>query len=59
MKLMHNADFHIGKHVNEFSMLDNQKYLLFFKGVTSVKIFIAGPRALKTIDKKVEEGLKK
>ncbi len=28
MKLMHIADLHIGKRVNEFSMLDDQKYIL-------------------------------
>ena len=28
MKLMHIADLHIGKRVNEFSMLEDQKYIL-------------------------------
>lgn len=28
MKLLHTADLHIGKVVNEFSMLDDQKYIL-------------------------------
>ena len=28
MKLMHLADLHIGKRVNEFSMIDDQKYIL-------------------------------
>ena len=28
MKLMHFADLHIGKRVNEFSMLEDQKYIL-------------------------------
>ena len=28
MKFLHIADLHIGKHVNEFSMLEDQKYIL-------------------------------
>ena len=28
MKLLHVADLHIGKIVNEFSMLEDQKYIL-------------------------------
>ncbi|UWG95431.1 exonuclease SbcCD subunit D [Dehalobacter sp. DCM] len=28
MKLLHTADLHIGKRVNEFSMLDDQEYIL-------------------------------
>ncbi len=28
MKLLHTADLHIGKRVNEFSMLEDQKYIL-------------------------------
>ena len=28
MKLMHLSDLHIGKRVNEFSMLEDQKYIL-------------------------------
>ena len=28
MKLLHLADLHIGKRVNEFSMLEDQKYIL-------------------------------
>ena len=34
MKLFHLSDLHIGKRVNEFSMLEDQKYILRrdFKG---------------------------
>lgn len=28
MKLFHLSDLHIGKRVNEFSMLEDQKYIL-------------------------------
>lgn len=28
MKLIHLSDLHIGKRVNEFSMLEDQKYIL-------------------------------
>ncbi len=28
MKLLHISDLHIGKRVNEFSMLEDQKYIL-------------------------------
>ena len=28
MKLMHLSDLHIGKRVNEFSMIEDQKYIL-------------------------------
>ncbi|MFB0919523.1 MAG: metallophosphoesterase, partial [Oscillospiraceae bacterium] len=28
MKLIHLSDFHIGKRVNEFSMLEDQEYIL-------------------------------
>ena len=28
MKIIHLADLHIGKRVNEFSMIDDQKYIL-------------------------------
>ena len=28
MKLIHLADLHIGKRVNEFSMIEDQKYIL-------------------------------
>ena len=28
MKLLHLSDLHIGKRVNEFSMLEDQKYIL-------------------------------
>ena len=28
MKLMHLSDLHIGKRVNEFSMIDDQKFIL-------------------------------
>ena len=29
MKLFHLSDLHIGKRVNEFSMLEDQKYIVF------------------------------
>ena len=28
MKLIHLSDLHLGKRVNEFSMLDDQQYIL-------------------------------
>ena len=28
MKLLHISDLHLGKRVNEFSMLEDQKYIL-------------------------------
>ena len=28
MKILHTSDLHIGKRVNEFSMIDDQKYIL-------------------------------
>ena len=28
MKLMHISDLHLGKRVNEFSMIEDQKYIL-------------------------------
>lgn len=28
MKLLHISDLHIGKRVNEFSMIEDQKYIL-------------------------------
>ena len=28
MKIIHTSDWHIGKIVNEFSMIDDQKYIL-------------------------------
>jgi len=28
MKLLHIADLHIGKRINEFSMIEDQKYIL-------------------------------
>lgn len=28
MKLLHLSDLHLGKRVNEFSMLEDQKYIL-------------------------------
>lgn len=28
MKLLHIADLHIGKHVNEFNMFEDQKHVL-------------------------------
>ncbi|TEB13854.1 Nuclease SbcCD subunit D [Pelotomaculum sp. FP] len=28
MKLLHIADLHIGKRVNEFNVIDDQKYIL-------------------------------
>ena len=28
MKLIHLSDLHLGKRVNEFSMLEDQKYIL-------------------------------
>lgn len=41
MKLLHIADLHIGKRVNEFSMLEDQKYILnqILKIVDDVKPF--------------------
>ena len=29
MKLIHLSDLHLGKRVNEFSMVEDQKYLLW------------------------------
>ena len=47
MKLMHLSDLHIGKRVNEFSMIEDQKYILeeMLKIVDSEKtdgVLIAG-----------------
>ena len=28
MKILHTSDLHIGKRVNEFSMIDDQRYIL-------------------------------
>ena len=61
MKFLHISDLHIGKRVNEFSMIEDQKYILrqikeiaLEKQVDAVMIagdlLIAGKRCLQSVE---------
>ena len=54
MKILHLADLHIGKKINEFSMIEDQKFILkqILKIIDNIKpdvIIIAGDVYDKTI----------
>ena len=55
MKFLHISDLHIGKRVNEFSMIEDQKYILRqIKEIALEKqvdaVMIAGKRCLQSVE---------
>ena len=51
MKFLHISDLHIGKRVNEFSMIEDQKYILRqIKEIALEKQVIAGKRCLQSVE---------
>ena len=49
MKLVHLADLHLGKKVNEFSMIDDQEYILKEIINISIDLFITLKSQMQTI----------